>query len=148
MKETINKLDKLLISASNFIKQIPEEDMSIKPSNGKWSKKEILGHLIDSAVNNLQRFTEIQFMEKPYVIRNYKQSELVTANGYQTSQVSEILGFWLAINYRIIHVMSQQSEETLNYKIDLGAGGISDLRFLMADYVEHLEHHVGQIIEL
>jgi|TARA_R110000737_G_scaffold264685_1_gene272514 hypothetical protein len=60
----------------------------------KWSKKEILGHLIDSGINNLQRFTEIQFSDRPYVIRKYNQNELVIVNDYQNAEIKEILDFW------------------------------------------------------
>ncbi|NMM50803.1 DinB family protein [Marinigracilibium pacificum] len=145
MKDTVNKLKQLLNSGKKYISNSSESDLSLKPAPEKWSKKEILGHLIDSAINNLQRFTEIQFEDKPYPIRKYNQDELVKANDYQNAEITELLNFWLALNQRIVSVMNQQTEETLNYKIDFGKGEISDLRFLMTDYVDHLEHHLKQI---
>ncbi|GGZ90980.1 DinB family protein [Algibacter mikhailovii] len=120
--------------------------MSFKPSSDKWSKKEILGHLIDSAINNLQRFTTIQFVTKPFKIDSYGQYDLVVSNDYQNSNTSELLEFWKAINVRIMHVISLQNENTLNYKIVLTNGASSDLKFLMLDYVDHLEHHLNQIL--
>ncbi len=118
MTETINKFEQLIESALEYLSQSSEDEMSRKVSVEKWSKKEILGHLIDSGINNLQRFTEIQFEEKPYKIRTYKQNELVKANNYQNTKTKEIVEFWLSINNRIQRVMNLQTKNTLNYKVD------------------------------
>jgi hypothetical protein len=146
MTETTNKLQHLLKSGLDYISQSSESEMSRKTSAKKWSKKEILGHLIDSGINNLQRFTEIQFYEdKPYKIRPYKQNELVKANDYQHTETNEIVALWLAINTRIKKIIDLQTKGTLSYAIDFGNSNISDLRFLMTDYVDHLEYHLNQI---
>lgn len=147
MTETINKLEHLLKSGLDYLSQSSESEMSHKLSAERWSKKEILGHLIDSGINNLQRFTEIQFEDKPYKIRKYKQNELVKVNDYQNSKTHEIVEFWLSINNRIKNLIEFQTEKTLNYKIELERDTISDLRFLMKDYVDHLEHHLNQIMK-
>lgn len=147
MTEAINKFETLLNTGSDYIIHSSDVEMEQKSSPEKWSKKEILGHLIDSAINNLQRFTEIQFENKPYKIRKYGQNELVKANNYHNAPLKEISGFWLAINYRILSLIKQQTEVTLNYKIEIDHGEISDLRFLMTDYVDHLEHHLNQILD-
>ena len=147
MKDTINKLELLLDSGAEYISESSQSELTKKPIPEKWSKKEIIGHLIDSGINNLQRFTEIQFESKPYRIRKYNQDELVKANDYQNSETAEIVEFWISINHRIKNLMEQQSEKTLNFKIELDNGTISDLRFLMNDYVDHLEHHLNQIIK-
>ncbi len=147
MTHTINKLEQLIKQGVAYCAQSSEQEMSRKESPDKWSKKEILGHLIDSGINNLQRFTEIQFENKPYNIRKYNQDELVKANDYQNSDLTEIVEFWSSINHRIKNLMAQQTDNTLNYKIELEKGNFSDLRFLMNDYVVHLEHHLKQIMQ-
>ena len=145
MKAVVERLQQLLETGKKSISNQPESDLLHKPSPIKWSKKEILGHLVDSAVNNLQRFTEIQFESKPYPIRRYNQDELVKANGYQEAEVNDILSLWLALNQRIIEVMKVQSDKTLAYPIILPNGASADLKFLMTDYVDHMEHHLNQI---
>ena len=147
MTETTNKLEQLLKSGLEYLSQSSESEMSQKVSAEKWSKKEISGHLIDSGINNLQRFTEIQFEDKPYIIRKYKQNELVKVNDYQNTKTNEIVEFWLSINNRIKNLIELQTEKTLNYKIELEKENITDLRFLMKDYVDHLEHHLNQIMK-
>ena len=145
MRKTIERLKALLSLGSEYFSESIESEIVFRLSPEKWSKKEILGHLIDSGVNNLQRFTEIQFESKPYNIRKYNQDKLVKVNDYQNSETNELVTFWLSINKRIIKVMSLQTEATLGYEIALDKGNISDLRFLMNDYVDHMEHHLKQI---
>lgn len=145
MKATINRLEELLEYGFEYISKASDSEMSHKPDPKKWSKKEILGHLIDSGINNLQRFTEIQFDDKPYKIRKYNQDELVKANDYLNSELKEVLAFWISINNWIIYLMKQQTNKTLNYKIELDKGDTADLRFLMRDYVDHLAYHLNQI---
>ena len=145
MKETINRLEELLNSGLEFLSKSSESELIQQVSPEKWSKKVIIGHLIDSGINNLQRFTEIQFEIKPYNIRPYSQDELVKANDYQSSEINEIVELWISINNRIKHLKKQQTDKTLNFKIELNKETISDLRFLMKDYVDHLEYHLNQI---
>lgn|GEM_PF-3945551 len=70
------------------------------------------------------------------------------ANDYQNSDTKEIVELWLSINNRIKSLMKQQTERTLDYKIESDEENFSDLRFLMKDYVDHLEHHLNQIMVL
>nr|WP_294859751.1 DinB family protein [uncultured Fluviicola sp.] len=146
MAETTQRLEQLLKAGLDYFSRSSESEMVYKLSPQKWSKKEILGHLIDSAINNLQRFTEIQYESKPYRIRKYKQDELVKANNYREAELSELAGLWSALNRRIVRVMELQTKQALNYGIEFSDGSFSDLRFLMVDYVDHLEYHLNQII--
>jgi hypothetical protein len=145
MKEKITKFEFVLkeFAASNIF--IKTTDIEIKPSETKWSKKEILGHLIDSAINNIQRFTEIQTFEKPYKIRTYNPDELVKSNDYQNKNNQELIDLWMNLNLHILHIAKNQTNETLNYKLILPNGELSDLQFLIEDYFDHLYHHLNQI---
>ncbi|WP_051575704.1 DinB family protein [Aquimarina atlantica] len=143
--EIIQQLDHLLERGTELIKNSSENELKFKPLPDKWSKKEILGHLIDSGIHNLQRFTEIQFETKPYKIRKYNQNELVNVNHYNEASSEEILSFWLAINERIKKVIELQDEQTLAYQIEIGKAEKSDFKFLIEDYVHHMEHHLHQI---
>lgn len=147
MIEVIKKLEKLIDQGLAYLSVASELEMSFKKSPEKWSKKEILGHLIDSGINNLQRFTEVQFENKPYKIRAYKQDDLVITNNYQNAETKELVQFWSSINNRILSLLRTQTEKTLNYQIELTNGQHSDVKFLITDYVTHLEHHLKQIEE-
>lgn len=138
----------LFSEISAFERQFQQGHISgfeIKSSETKWSKKEILGHLIDSALNNLQRFTEIQYAEKPYPVRPYNQDELVKANHYQERESAELLALWSGLNKQIAFIMQHQTEETFAFSLLLPDKTVSDLRFLMTDYIHHLQHHLIEI---
>jgi len=147
MIELIRNLENLASEISKYVSETSDEILSEKTNPEKWSKKEILGHLIDSGINNLQRFTEIQFDEKPYKLESYNQNELVKANQYQGADSDEILNLLQAINRRIIQVIKAQTEESLEYKIVTENGTFFNLKYLIGDYVNHFEHHTKQIIE-
>lgn len=117
----------------------------VKSAESIWSKKEILGHLIDSARYNLERFTEIQYAESPYSVRPYNQNEQVKANQYQQRESTELLLLWLTLNRQIAFVMQCQTAETLALSLLLPDKTTSDLRFLMTDYIHHLQHHLIEI---
>jgi len=134
----LNKLD-VLFAANAIV------DFETKQTAASWSKKEILGHLIDSAINNLQRFTEIQYSEKPYRIRSYNQDELVKANDYQNKNIQDLFNLLITLNWHIVYLIKNQSEETLKYEIILPNQTVTDLRFVMEDYIDHFYHHLNQI---
>lgn len=144
MQNTILKFDQLLNENSNYFPTIDSLTLEERRP-GKWSKKEILGHLVDSAIHNLVRFTEINYMEKPYHHRPYNQIDLVNLNQYQTKDIAELNQLWLSLNKQIIRIMKSADKKALDYKIILSDESVIDLRFLMTDYVEHLEHHINQI---
>lgn len=68
IEESINRLIYIIHEAPKLLMGIGEEKMLLKPSIDKWSKKEILGHLIDSATNNHQRFVRAQFEMNPEIV--------------------------------------------------------------------------------
>jgi hypothetical protein len=145
MKDKIKEFELVLkqLSELNFTNSI--NDFEIKPSESKWSKKEILGHLIDSAINNIKRFTEIQYFDKPYKIKQYNPDELVKSNDYQNKNNQDLYDLWMQLNYHILHLANLQTETTLAYPLILPNGKLSDLQFLINDYFEHFYYHLKQI---
>lgn len=129
------------------ILKIKEEDLRLPIAPGKWSKKEILGHLIDSARVNLQRFLEAQHSPAPYIVKRYMQDDLVRLNDYQNIPTLEIIQLWKSLNQQIANVFERIPEAELLKQVDIPHEGRSEsLNFIMEDYVEHLEHHAKQIL--
>ncbi|MDW8848762.1 DinB family protein [Flavobacterium sp. MMLR14_040] len=144
LQNSILRFEEILAENADYFPTIDVVVLEAKIP-GKWSKKEILGHLVDSAIHNLVRFTEINYVEKPYRHRPYNQIDLVNLNQYQTMDIHDLTELWLLINKQIVRLMKAVDEKTLNYKIVLSDESIIDLRFLMTDYVDHLEHHIRQL---
>lgn len=147
MVEIADNLETLINQISDYLKRTSEDEMSKKMNPEKWSKKEILGHIVDSGINNLQRFTEIQFKEKPFALESYNQDELVKVNRYQYAEANEILDLLKAINRRIIDIIKFQTDKTLHYEIINSENEKFDLKYLIEDYVKHFENHTKQIIK-
>lgn len=145
MELALLKIKHLLSSAQTYFEKADAAALEAKPSPAKWSKKEILGHLVDSAINNIQRFTEIQSQPKPYQVRTYDPDALVAANDYQHKDLPELFALWKSLNLQISFIVSRQTEATQKFTLILPNGETKDLKFLINDYVDHLEHHLDQI---
>lgn len=147
MKNTVQELDQIVSQFKEKIAAISNTEFSAKPLPHKWSKKEVLGHLIDSAHNNLRRFICGQYETPPSKIV-YDQDFWVKVNGYQFAKKEDVIQLWVLMNNQICSVLMEMSE--LNYAkvADTGKSEIKlySLQFLAEDYVRHLKHHLNQII--
>ncbi|UCS94701.1 hypothetical protein KZP23_06735 [Echinicola marina] len=90
MKEA-SQISELMKQVDSYVQNCPENTMEYKAFPHKWSKKEILGHLVDSAIHNLQRFVEIQFSPSVYSVHPYRQNEWVSVNDYQHTNTQSLL---------------------------------------------------------
>ncbi|WP_276500940.1 DinB family protein [Terrimonas pollutisoli] len=145
--EAMNRLSHHIEGMESIYATFSPEQLLQKPAPGKWSKQEILGHLVDSAINNLKRFTEIQFLPQPYQVVSYRQNELVAVNAYQQLPLQHLLELWKALNQQIIYVVQNIPAEKLNYAVDPQYDNkeLKTLGWIICDYVAHLEHHLAQI---
>lgn len=120
-------------------------DWETKPAPGKWSKKEIMGHLCDSAMINLQRFVRCTYEEDFKLV--YEQEAWVKAQHYQDLTIDEILQLWKMLNLQIIHVLDHYPPERMKVKCDNSHSEITlhTVEWLVQDYLLHLQHHLNQI---
>jgi hypothetical protein len=120
-------------------------DWEIKPSAEKWSAKQIIGHLIDSAQINLQRFVRCTYQEKFKLV--YDQVEWVAAQYYQEAEAEELLSLWQLLNNQIIRVLDNYPANRLQAQCDNSKTeqSLHTVEWLAKDYVEHLKHHLAQI---
>lgn len=117
-------------------------EVSERPLPHKWSKKEVLGHLCDSAINNLKRFIKIQYEAQPYVLLKYNQDQWVDIQDYQNTSLEEIIQLWCSLNKKIIQVIGKTPNGKLAYLCDIGNNQLMTLEWLIQDYLEHMEHHI------
>lgn len=143
MKDTVNHL---IDAIEDFLKTDQDAvDWEVKSSPDKWSKKEIIGHLIDSAQINLQRFVRCTFEENFKLI--YHQNEWVTAQRYQEADIKELLDLWILLNRQIVRVLIAYPANKLQSVCDTGKNEVAlhTVEWLAADYVEHMKHHLSRI---
>lgn len=140
--ENIDQLvqDFLILMITNDI------DWASKPRADKWSKKEIIGHLIDSANNNLNRFVRCTYEQDFKSV--YAQNEWVAVQHYQDAKVEDLLTLWRLLNKQISTILKNYPAQLLQNTCDTGKQEVNlrTVEFLANDYVAHLEHHLKQII--
>ena len=115
--------------------------------DGKWLRKEILGHLIDSAANNQQRFVRAR-SSNPFVWPGYDQDAWVVAHGYRERSWTDLVDLWAMSNEQIAAAMRSVPPERLATSCVIGSDPAVTLEWLMHDYLRHMRHHLAQILEL
>jgi len=144
MQKTIDEFKSLLEQSSATLARISESESKSKSSPTKWSKKEILGHLIDSAANNHQRFVRGQ-LSTDIKLPSYEQQEWVATQRYQNESWNNLLQLWKSYNFHLLHLISAIPESALGNHCSIGNNEPVTLEFLIQDYVRHLKHHLEQI---
>ena len=141
---SLERLAYLLEIIPPLLLKTDEKDFQKKPAPNKWSKKEILGHLVDSAANNHQRFIRIQYENEPVIF--YDQDKWNLLNHHQDLEKKQLVEFWRIYNTHLMHVASRITDENLERKGIGNDGSPKTLAYYIEDYIVHLEHHLRQII--
>jgi hypothetical protein len=131
--------------AAMQLSQLNAEEVSFKESPHEWSKKEILGHLIDSAANNHQRFVRASYhvaSEFP----PYSQNEWVNFQHYQEADWKNLIELWTAYNLHLCHVIEHIPLYALAAPCNLGKSEPVALEFVIQDYLRHLRHHLSKLL--
>jgi hypothetical protein len=145
MIATARDLQETVTSAAALLRRISNEEAALKPHPDQWSKKEILGHLIDSACNNQQKF--VRTMAQTHTdFTGYAQNHWVSVQHYQRTDWAALIVFWQAYNLHLAHVIEHVDTAVIENTISIEGAGPFTLGFLMKDYVEHLKHHLRQIL--
>lgn len=143
--EATRRLEKILIEIPAKLREMTEEYVSQKPAPGKWSRKEIMGHLIDSAFNNIQRFVRMQ-LEQHQELPQYRQNEWVQVQKYQDLDWNCIIDLWQNLNRHIVHIWNNLDESTLGNTGHFPDYGTQTLKYIIDDYVVHMEHHLKVVL--
>lgn len=137
------------------LRTVDPERAAHRPAAGGWSVKEIVGHLIDSASNNHQRFVRARWQDD-LVFAGYDQDRWVDAQDYQGAAWDDLLRLWAEYNRHIARVMASTPPPVLfrehgRHNLHeiawrpVPVTATATLDYLMSDYVAHLHHHVAQI---
>ena len=131
--------------AAAYFRSLGEADVTRGRGSGKWVKKEILGHLIDSAANNHQRFVRAQFAD-PFIWPGYDQQAWVQAQRYRERPWLELVELWVMLNRHVAAVIEAVPDVKLQTLCTIGDHGPTSLEWWMRDYVGHLRHHLEQLL--
>ena len=148
MKTIVEKLSKIITDYTGQLNSVSEETFILHSVPGKWSRKEELGHLIDSAHSNLRRFVVAQYEVNPKIV--YNQDFWNHACNYQHQSSQQLITLWQLLNQQIAEVLHSMPETNYKRTCDTGKGTteLHSLEWLADDYVKHLLHHLHHILSL
>ncbi len=156
MEDALEDFGRTVEAGAEHLRGMTEEEAEARRAPGVWSAKETVGHLIDSAANNHQRFVRGQFTDD-LVFPGYVQDEWIAAQHYQDAPWSRLVELWRLYNLHLLHVVSRipagvlkrprrpHSLDKIAFRV-VGEDEAATLEYLIRDYVEHLRHHLNQIL--
>ena len=144
MQSIAMQLESLIDQYIPQLQAVPESEMVYKSSPSKWSRKEILGHTIDSAQNNIRRFIVAQYEENPTIV--YNQDKWVAIADYQHYELADLINLWYLLNKHISFILKNTSKEMAQRQCR--TEDLHTLEWLAIDYIKHQRHHLHQVLEL
>ena len=138
--ELSERLAAVLRNAMPWLVTISEAEASVPEREGKWCAKEVIGHLIDSAVNNMGRIVRLQ-IEAGQSLPGYQQMEWVRLQHYAEREWAQVLALWFALNEHMAWTIGHVEQASLANR-GVVAGEPLTLGFLIEDYIAHIEHHL------
>ncbi len=145
IRSAVGELEELVASLPAEWGAIPDEQAARPRADGGWSRKQIVGHMIDSATVNHQRFIRALAGEKDFNLL-YAQEDWVDLNGYQLRDWRGIIRLWEGVNLHLLAVCRRIREDQAELVCGQdGDPGPWTLAYRVPDYVAHLEMHVEQM---
>lgn len=141
---TLDRFTAVLTAANERLRMLPPADAASRPQPGAWSKKEELGHLVDSAINNYARIIRVQ-MENAPALPGYQQDAWVERQGYDDRDWRELIALWSALNEHMLAAAARIPSAALARTCTIAGSQPMKLEFVIEDYVDHMVHHLQHI---
>ena len=145
MHSLINEFAQTIAENYARLAQINNADATAPRAVGKWSSKEIIGHLIDSAANNHQRFVRAQLYDD-YDSLGYEQERWVAVQAYQDAAWLELLTLWKVYNEHLVRIIALIPDDQLARTFRIAGDEPVTLDYWVEDYLRHMQNHLKQIL--
>ena len=139
-------IESVVNTACQELENLASEVIDAKPESNEWSVKEVIGHLVDSASNNHQRFVRLQVAEDLFFPDYSQDNEAwVSIQSYQEVSWDDLLNLWRYFNFHLAHIIRTVDEACLDRIWVVDEDTSITLGELMIDYLRHLQDHMQQI---
>ncbi|MHB8763604.1 MAG: DinB family protein [Deferrisomatales bacterium] len=145
MKELAREIRAIVDRNSGRLARLKPDEVSSKATPDDWCRKEILGHLIDSAANNHQRFVRACLAPSDDVIA-YRQNDWVRIQGYDEADWGGLVELWSAYNRHLSHLVERIPEASAGAPCHIGLDHPVSLEWVVKDYLRHLRHHLSDLL--
>ena len=146
MKDVACQIRSTIATVEPQLARMADEDVGRKPAANEWSKKEILGHLVDSAANNHQRFVRAALNDAA-AFPAYDQTRWVNMQRCNERPWASLVSLWSAYNHHLCHIIECIPEDAESSPCNIGKEKPVPLGFVIKDYLRHLQHHLKDILE-
>jgi DinB superfamily len=145
MKNVAGELAAILEKYHPLFRSMPEERQTDPLIPDAWSRKQELGHLVDSAQNNIQRFVRVQYQAAVKI--SYNPDEWVRINDYEHWPWTDLVALWYLLNKQIVRILTAMPADANEKPVDVGAQEpvVHPLSYIANDYTVHLQHHLDHI---
>lgn len=145
IQSAISKLEQILKDVPKVLKQKDEAYFADgAPGSSRWSRQQILGHLVDSAGINLHRFIRAQYEHEPFVY--YNQNMWNDINHYDIAKPTDLIVLWESLNIRILNVLQHIPDEAMDRNCRVDVLTVMPIQEIVYDYIGHMEHHLKQVL--
>ena len=141
---TLDRFAAILAAATQRLRMISSAEAAARPQPSAWSKKEELGHLVDSAINNYARIIRVQKENAP-ALPGYQQDAWVERQGYDDRDWRELIALWSALNEHMLAAAARIPSAALARTCTIAGSQPMTLEFVIEDYVDHMVHHLQHI---
>jgi len=144
MKEQSASLLAAVDAAEPLLRAIGDTESAKPILAGGWSRKQVLGHLVDSVSNNHQRFVRAA-LQDTLSFPNYEQVTWSQVQCPQEAEWETLIALWTSYNRYLAHVIAHLPASKLDVVCKIGSNEPVALRLVVVDYLRHLLHHLRQI---
>ncbi len=144
MKAIAEELQLCIDQYAGALKTMPPEAFDYRSSPAKWSRKEIIGHMIDSAQSNIRRFVMAQYEDSPHIV--YDQDKWVVIMNYQHGDPKDLVDLWYLLNKQVCEILKNTPVAAAQWFCLTQEP--HTLEWLAIDYIKHLRHHLNVVLDL
>jgi hypothetical protein len=142
--QSLKHLRALINEVPPKLSKLPLSQVELKPSPVKWSPKEELGHLLDSAANNHQRIVRTQLEDEPKM-PGYDGNAWVELHKYQRRNWQEMIDLWRNLNRQLLVAAEAVPDASWSRTCTIADSLPLTLKFVFEDYIDHMVHHLKHI---